>query len=194
MVICFFGDSLVNGTRDAECLGWPGRLCAPHIAAGLDLTYYNLGVRRDASAQILARWRGELERRELQGLRTRLVFSYGVGDMAMAGSRPRATADEAAENTQILLEAARGYDTLFVGPPPVSDPGHTARISELSMRLGTVCARFGVPYFDMVGRLGGDAHYIADVRASDGIHPRSAGYARMARLLVEWPGWREWFD
>ncbi|HZC55143.1 MAG TPA: hypothetical protein VE396_03730 [Xanthobacteraceae bacterium] len=26
--ICFFGDSMVNGTGDDACLGWVGRICA----------------------------------------------------------------------------------------------------------------------------------------------------------------------
>ena len=59
MRICFVGDSFVNGTGDPECLGWPGRICAAARRAGHDVTYYNLGVRRDTSGDVQARW--ELE-------------------------------------------------------------------------------------------------------------------------------------
>lgn len=193
MLLCFLGDSLVNGTRDPQCLGWAGRLCAPIIAAGLDLTCYNLGVRRDASAQVLARWRSEVERRHIDGLQTRLVFSFGTGDMAMPGGAPRATVDEAAENTRRLLEDARDYKVLFIGPPPVADAAHTARNRELSNRLGTVCATCGVPFFDLMGHIGLSQGYIEDVKASDGIHPRAVGYGIMADCIGEWPAWREWF-
>jgi hypothetical protein len=30
--ICFFGDSIVNGTGDDACLGWVGRICSPVYA------------------------------------------------------------------------------------------------------------------------------------------------------------------
>jgi lysophospholipase L1-like esterase len=61
MRICFFGDSIVNGTGDPDCLGWVGRVCGAARKSGVDLTSYNLGIRRDTSADILRRWRREAE-------------------------------------------------------------------------------------------------------------------------------------
>ena len=63
MRICFIGDSFVNGTGDDACLGWAGRLCRDARAAGREVTYYNLGVRRNTSADIARRWRAEKRRR-----------------------------------------------------------------------------------------------------------------------------------
>jgi len=56
MRICFVGDSFVNGTGDPEYLGWTGIICAVTRSWGYDITYYNLGIRRETSADILARW------------------------------------------------------------------------------------------------------------------------------------------
>ena len=55
--ICFIGDSSVNGTGDPLCLGWTGRVCATAIKLGYPSTHYNLGIRRETSADIAARWR-----------------------------------------------------------------------------------------------------------------------------------------
>ena len=57
--ICFVGDSLVNGAGDPECLGWTGRICAGARGDGYDVTYYNLGVRGQTSADIASRWHEE---------------------------------------------------------------------------------------------------------------------------------------
>ena len=54
--ICFIGDSFVQGTGDPECLSWVGRVAAKAQAAGWKITSYNLGVPRDTSRDILARW------------------------------------------------------------------------------------------------------------------------------------------
>ena len=50
--ICFVGDSFVNGTGDPECLGWTGRICVYANKKGYDITYYNLGIRRDTSTEL----------------------------------------------------------------------------------------------------------------------------------------------
>ncbi len=61
--ICFIGDSFVNGTGDPTCLGWTGRICAAAIARGHDVTHYNLGIRRQTSTDIQARWQEEVSLR-----------------------------------------------------------------------------------------------------------------------------------
>src|SRR5262245_46811519 len=78
MRICFIGDSLVAGTGDPEYLGWAGRISAAARRRGHDVTCYNLGIRGNTSAQILARWRSEAEARFVEGQDCRLIFSFGV--------------------------------------------------------------------------------------------------------------------
>lgn len=193
MVICFFGDSLTLGTGDQACLGWAGRLCVPPTARGKALTYYNLGVRKESSREIRDRWQAEAARRALPGFEMRLVFAYGTGDAATLDGKRNVTPVDTEANTRHILETAtKEHKVLFVGPPPVSSGEHTARNRELNQLLGTTCATFGVPYFDMFARLAGSDTYLAEVAANDNIHPRSTGYAEMAAHLADWPAWSEW--
>ena len=61
--ICFVGESFVNGTGDPECLGWAGRICVNANRKGYDITYYNLGVRRETSSELKNRWLREVSYR-----------------------------------------------------------------------------------------------------------------------------------
>ena len=74
MRICFIGDSFVQGTGDDACLGWVGRVCAALRQQGRDLTSYNLGIRRDTSADIRQRWQREAQLRLPAEHDGRLVF------------------------------------------------------------------------------------------------------------------------
>src|ERR1044071_4238499 len=87
MRICFIGDSYVNGTGDDDCLGWTGRICAAARQRGCDITYYNLGVRRDTSGEIAERWEREARARLAPDQDGRLVFSFGVNDCVFVEPR-----------------------------------------------------------------------------------------------------------
>jgi acyl-CoA thioesterase-1 len=78
--ICFFGDSIVNGTGDDACLGWVGRVCSAARRDGIDLTCCNLGIRRDTSADVLIRWHAEARARLPDEYDGGLVFSFGGND------------------------------------------------------------------------------------------------------------------
>lgn len=195
MVICFFGDSLVAGTGDPACLGWAGRVVVPLVARGRAITSYNLGIRKDTSRKVAARWKAESSLRALEGWETRLVFAVGTADAAIREGRVAVPPEETIANTRtILAEAAKDHPVLFVGPPPVADDEHTRRNAELNSALGTVCAETGVPYLDTYSRLAETPAYLADVRANDGVHPRHTGYGIIADLVTAWPAWHDWFD
>ena len=164
--LCFFGDSFVNGLGDPDCLGWAGRLCAAEIRAGAgDLTYYNLGIRRETSRELRARWQAEAARRLPDWREGRLVFSFGANDATVEEGRVRVSADETRTNCGAILEEARRLcPTLMVGPPPLPDPAHDARVSALSTELAAVCADLGVPYLDVWSPLDG----IGPLRAGGG--------------------------
>ncbi|MFC9327038.1 GDSL-type esterase/lipase family protein [Kitasatospora sp. NPDC057015] len=190
--ICFVGDSLVAGVGDPLCLGWPGRLTARAFAAGQPVTPYNLGVRRQTSADILARWEEECARRLAEGTDRRVVFSLGVNDTTLEGGRPRVAPEESTANLAKMLDGAagRGWQALVVAPPPVADPGQNLRTARLDERFASLCREAGVPYVAAHRPLSGNAVWMHEVRVGDGSHPGAAGYEEFAALLA--PHWAAW--
>lgn len=193
MRICFIGDSFVNGTGDPHCLGWAGRICAQARQAGRDLTVYKLGIRRDTSRDIHARWRAEARARLPEGIDGRLVFSFGVNDCTEEDGRPRVAPEGSlAAAREMLREAASWRPTLMVGPPPIADAAINDRVQGLSRALSELCAELAVPFFDLFTPLADHAVWMREVEAGDGAHPGAAGYAAAADLVGGWPAWRRW--
>lgn len=193
--ICFVGDSYVNGTGDPACLGWVGRICAAAQQQGHDITCYNLGIRRDTSADIARRWRNEVLPRLPREYEGRLVFSFGVNDTTLEDGSTRIAFGASVENARSILNQARQlFPTLLVGPPPVASEAQNTRIAQLSGALALVCAEFTIPYLDVVSPLQQSKTWMSEVAAHDGAHPRSAGYALLASLVQGWPAWEAWFD
>jgi len=190
--ICFLGDSYVQGTDDDECLGWTGRLCASARRAGHDITYYNLGVRRETSTDIARRWLTECEPRLLPATDNYVVFSFGANDASLVDGQQRVSEDDTIANLHAVLDNARTrYRTLMVGPPPAADADHNARLARLSERMRDAAIRLGVPYVAPLPALIDDRIWLDEVRDNDGAHPRAAGYARLARIVAASGAW--WF-
>jgi lysophospholipase L1-like esterase len=191
--ICFLGDSFVNGTGDPEGLGWAGRICQAARRRGHDVTHYNLGIRRETSRELRARWQREVALRLPADSTGRLVFSFGVNDTTAEGSATRVPLAESLANAHaILAEASRRRPTLLVGPPPVADPEQNSRIAHLSGQLAQVAAALAVPYLETCTPLLASAVWLAEVAASDGAHPGAGGYAELASLVDAWPAWQAW--
>ncbi len=195
MRICFVGDSFVNGTGDPECLGWSGRICAAARRQGVDLTYYNLGIRRETSADIRARWFDEVARRLPGEDDGRIVFSFGVNDTTHEDGRPRVEPGDSVEHARAILSLARAsHPILMVGPPPTANPEQNDRIARLSDRFALVCRDLDVPYLSTCAPLCRSSPWMGEAAAGDGAHPSAAGYAELARLVADWSGWRSWLD
>ncbi len=193
MIVCFVGDSIVNGVNDPEALGWVGRLQAAARSKGCIMTGYNLGIRRSTSAEVLSRWQQETKRREMPGMSMRLVFSFGVADMVLEDGAPRLTLDESVKNARAVLEpAAASCPTLFIGPPIVADPVFTARLEALSEAYAALCADIGVPYLPLLPELKEAELYLDELVQGDGVHPGPAGYSNIFRLVDSWDAWRAW--
>lgn len=205
--VCFVGDSYVNGTGDSEALGWRGRVCRAAWRAGRLITHYDLGVRGDTSAMIAARWRAECEARLPPEVDGRLVFSFGLNDMAeVAGKGLRVELAQSVANARrILAEAKAWLPTLWIGPPPANEamspmtptPGFTVsfdqtRIDALAAAYAAVAAELGVPFLDLSAALRGDRRYMASQAAGDGLHPGAEGYEMIAEIVLRWPAWQAW--
>lgn len=188
--ICFVGDSYVNGTSDPECLGWTGKLAVAARRKGYNLTYYNLGVRRETSTDIARRWQREVQVRLPSICTPFMVFALGANDTTFENGQPRVAEAQSIENVRAMLRIAKSqYSVLMIGPPPLADAEQNLRTRRLSSVLAEVAANEGVPFLSVFDQLVADEVWMREVAAGDGAHPGAAGYARMAALVDAWPVW-----
>jgi lysophospholipase L1-like esterase len=190
--ICFVGDSFVNGTGDPEYVGWTGRVCIAARQAGYALTSYNLGVRRDTSTDIAARWRDECVRRLPSSCDGRIVFSFGVNDTTLEQGIRRVSPEQSLCNAREMLSTSISlYPTLMVGPPPIADAEQNRRTYHLAEQLRLVAEEGGVPYLEVFSPLEQSATWMHEVALLDGAHPQAQGYTELAWLVQTWSAW--WF-
>jgi lysophospholipase L1-like esterase len=195
MRICFVGDSFVNGTGDPECLGWAGRICALAYQKGHDITYYNLGVRRETSTDIAARWQEEVFRRLPEEGDGRIVFSFGTNDTTLENGKTRVEFEKSIDNAYKILSLAKHFfPVLMVSPPPISEFEQNSRTAELSQQFASVCHQLSVPYLDVFHPLLVSDIWLHEVAANDGAHPASAGYSELVQLVQNWEAWLSWFQ
>lgn len=180
------------GLGDRQCLGWAGRLAVRAIGAGQPLSYYNLGVRRQTSAEIAARWEPECAQRLPEGTDARVVFCFGVNDAVLEDGRPRVDPEQSADHLGDILRSARarGWPALVVAPPPSADEEHNGRVAKLGELFATVCERESTPCIRVFDPLRHSATWMREVTAGDGFHPSAAGYEEFAALIV--PHWLLW--
>lgn len=190
--ICFIGDSFVNGTGDETYLGWPGRLCTNAFTEDASLTYYNLGVRRNTSADILQRWEQECSLRLPDFCDGRVVLSCGVNDMVLESGQTRVTLESSCANIRKILQlSASKYKTLMVGPAPVGDDDLNQRIKMISNAYALETKLLGIPYIEIFSHLIDDPRYLLESKKNDGYHPMSYGYTAIANIILSSDLW--WF-
>jgi lysophospholipase L1-like esterase len=190
--ICFVGDSYVNGTGDPEYLGWTGRLAVAAQRNGYNLTYYNLGIRRETSTDIAKRWQQEVHVRFPSFCKPFVVFSFGVNDTTLEEGQCRVSERQSVENAREMLRVAKtAYSVAMVGPPPNADVEQNRRTQQLSQLFATVAKNEDVPFLSVFDELAADEVWMREVAAGDGAHPGAGGYARLAALVETWPRW--WF-
>ncbi|QLE50647.1 lipase [Nostoc sp. C057] len=195
--ICFVGDSFVNGTGDKECLGWTGRVCVNANKKGYDITYYNLGIRRDTSTDIAKRWLQEVSLRLPKEYDGRVVFSFGLNDTTLENGKTRVDLADSLKNTrEILSKAQKLYPVLMVGPAPYieqEDSQTKQRTIDLSKQYAFICKGLNVPYLDVFPILEISNIWINEARANDGVHPQAGGYEEFAQIVENWDAWLNWF-
>lgn len=190
--ICFIGDSYVNGTGDPEYLGWAGRVTVAAQRNGYNLTYYNLGVRRETSADIAKRWWQEARARFPSSCAPFVVFALGANDTTLEDGQLRVAEARGVENVREMLRAAKQcYSVAMIGPPPNADAEQNLRTKRLSSLFAEVAKSEAVPFLSVFEQLVADAVWMGEVRGGDGAHPGAAGYAKLAALVEAWPEW--WF-
>ena len=91
---------------------------------------------------------------------------------------------------------------LWLGPTPIDESVNpmvegdvvwdmrNADILRYSEAYAEAARRIGVAYLDVIATLIDDRRYTSALAESDGVHPASDGYARIAELVAEWDAWR----
>ncbi len=206
--ICFNGDSLVNGTNDPDFQGWPGRLAQTEVAAGHDVSVYNLGIRGDTSVMISERWERECKVRLPDVQPCALVFSFGVNDIAFENGTRRVEFEQSLATAKRMISTAKAWlPTLWIGPPPVELDETTFRptpdiayvfakqdIQHLSDAYKGLANDLEVPYFDLYSALAGDPNWLQSFDGTDAVHPKDNGYRLISDKVRQWDAWRSWFD
>jgi acyl-CoA thioesterase-1 len=191
--ICFVGDSFTAGVGDPDSLGWVGRVAQQTHRAGVLLTSYNLGVRRDTSLDVQARFVQEVQRRLAAGADNRVVLSFGTNDTQLENGSVRVEPLATLAALADLLEWTREHrlPTFVVGPPPVVDDAHNHRLLELTALMRELTKRRGVPFVPIAPVLAESTRWRAELSTGDGAHPRSVGYQLLARAILD-GGWWDW--
>ena len=197
MIICFIGDSLTQGIGDPEYRGWPSRLCALAKARGERLDLCNLGVRSNRTNDILARLSPEAAARIPHQVDPdgRIVLSFGGADASAPDGLPRVDAVTSAHNATLIIKTALAFGpTLVVGPPPMADPGFSARTMVLNQAYARAAQALGASYLDVHTPLSGRSEYLDELKAGDGVHPGADGYTMLAALVDAWEPWNAWVE
>jgi acyl-CoA thioesterase I len=181
----------VAGVGDPKGQGWVSRVVGRTQHPDLELTAYNLGVRGDTSADLLARWKNECAPRWSGRVEKRLVVSVGTADAISGATLARHRLNLA----NILDDAASaGIGTFVVSPPPSDDEELNTKLDVLVEAQADVCSRRAVPFVDCYRPLLGHEQWRTDLAASRvQHHPGQAGYGLIAWLVLH-NGWYDWLQ
>ena len=213
-ILCFVGDSLVQGIGDTHYQGgWCGRLCQSLEG---DMTYFNLGIRRNTSRDIVNRWESECVKRwdyddydnydgyedkPIDGNPTEdspakasphkrcyFILSCGVNDTVIEQGEQRISQEETLLNvTQIFANASTLAHCMMVSPLPVLERDHNQRIAMLNHQLKHSVRTQGIAYLDVFTQLNQDQEYLNALKQGDGYHPNTLGYERIAHCIRQSP-------
>ncbi len=182
--VCVFGDSFSQGVGDPDGRGWTGRVVKAAAEAGLPITMYALGVRRETSVDVARRWRAELSPRRTAD--TRVVLAVGANDTTMEDQVRRVSGVTSVRTLARMLDdlQAEGIPVFVVGPAPLGDPDQRDRILVLSSSYADACNARDVPYADIASALITEDGWFRELEEGDGAHPAASGYALLAELVL----------
>ena len=189
--LVFIGASLVAGLGDPKGQGWVSRVVGRTHHPDLELTAYNLGVRGNTSADVLARWHTECAPRWAGRAEKRLLIAVGAHDAAKGVTLARHRLNLA---NSLDDAASAGIGTFVVSPSPTGDEELNGKLDVLVEAQADVCSRRGVPFVDCFRPLLGHEQWQSDLASSRvQHHPGQAGYGLIAWLVLH-NGWYDWLQ
>lgn len=201
--IIALGDSLIYGFGDPIGGGWVEQLRRRWMGdrrSGHAL--YNLGIRGNGVAQVLARL--EQEFRPRGELRNRfpdlIILSVGVNDSARLGrldGRPVTEFSQFQLQLANLLEQAQQLcEVVFVGMVPVDESKmpfmncfYYNHADQYRYKQATkqACAIRQIPYLDIFDLwLARGMDWVLARLCSDGLHPNFQGYQALLQDVLDW--------
>jgi len=190
--ICYIGDSFVNGVGDLTKLGWTGRVSSMSENNKIEITHYNLGVRRETSFDILQRWEDECKSRLPNISKNYVVFSFGVNDSTIENNQIRVNVEDSTKNARkILGNAKKLYEVIMIGPPAIASDEQNKRIKQYNNAYEQVCKELKIPFLSIFERVEDDKVWQSEVSSNDGAHPREDGYELLSEFIKSWDKW--WF-
>jgi acyl-CoA thioesterase-1 len=170
-------------------LGWAGRVAAAADAAGMPLTYYNLGIRGQTGPEIAARVSTEVPPRLASVDDPRLLVSFGANDTVAIDGIPRVTLNESVAALE-HIGSATGVPLFVVGPPAVENEKQNRRLAELDAALQESAGYRGGPYVSLFTPTRVSPLWRREISATDGYHPGADGYDLLARIttphILDW--------
>jgi acyl-CoA thioesterase-1 len=189
--ICFLGDSFVNGTGDPRYMGWVGGLAQRTQAAGVPLTCYNLGIRGETTALLVARAPDEMTRRLTGDFESAIVISTGTNDTNIVDGKIRVAPSESIANIKRLVSTVKELGrVLVIGPPAVPDAAHNQRNAALDRAFAQTVASQAVPYIGLQQFTAADSYWLPQASRDDGYHPGREAYDNVAAFIAADPRWR----
>lgn len=143
--------------------------------------------RRDTSADVAARWRGEARvRMNAPDASYAVVLGLGTNDATEEDGAVRVEPRSAVDNLGRIIDVAQeiGLDVFVVGPPPAGEPARDERVCELSDRFGRLASNRAVPFVETFRALRDADEWTREAGSGDGSHPGAGGYCELAEIVL----------
>ena len=188
--ICYIGDSFVNGAGDPTKIGWTSRVSVASENEKIEITHYNLGIRRETSHDILLRWEDECKSRLPTVSENYVVFSFGVNDSVIEDNKIRVSLEDSVQNAkEILSGAKKQYKVIMIGPPAIESNEQNERIKQYNSSYQQLCKELKIPFLSIFERVENDKTWQTEVSSNDGAHPKEKGYKLLANFIKSWDHW-----
>ncbi|MDE7012343.1 MAG: SGNH/GDSL hydrolase family protein [Mailhella sp.] len=184
-IFYFFGDSITLGVNVQPKDSFY-QLIIGNLQKNFSLPptkFYNLGVCKNSSKEILARFDNEFSVRNLAGSTPVFFLMCGVVDTMKFTENPYLSLEESKENYTKLIQSAKSKGRVIaVSPSPVANAEQNERLNRLISIQEKICSENSVYYINMFQELL-DNDFVGDLK--DGVHPSEQGNKLIAGIIAK---------
>lgn len=184
-IFYFFGDSITLGVNVQPKDSFY-QLIVGSLQKNFSLPptkFYNLGVCKNSSKEILARFDTEFSARSLAGSTPVFFLMCGVVDTMKFTENPYLSLEESEENYAKLIKSAKSKGKVIaLSPSPVANAEQNERLNGLISIQEKICSENSVHYVNMFQELL-DNDFVSDLK--DGVHPSERGNKLIADIIAK---------